>query len=199
MFSFFLPLGLDELLDACHLIRLSFPKAFEVNAFYEVRQRSLPRLLLMVGELTKLLRIHTQFSGHLNLCIRKMEPFACINPYPIFFWCFLLRHTYGTSSYRAANAPSERRATLKHSLLAQKRALWPVRFRVKAPVARRPPGSRAGLLPPSPLRTTRASFPACRSSLANARSRTRFHHGYPLAMDPGVTVRMEQYTVFGTV
>jgi hypothetical protein len=28
--------------------------------------------------------------------------------------------------------------------------------RVRAPVTRRPPGSRAGLLPPSPLRTARA-------------------------------------------
>ena len=35
------------------------------------------------------------------------------------------------------------------------------------------PGSRAGLLPPSPLRTARASFPACRSSLANAPCGTR--------------------------
>src|SRR5919108_6365550 len=62
-----------------------------------------------------------------------------------------------------------------------------------------PPGSRAGLLPPSPLRTTRASFPACRSSLANALLRTRFHDGQSLAMDLGMTVRMKQRTVFGTV
>src|SRR5437870_1261545 len=38
------------------------------------------------------------------------------------------------------------------------------------------PGSRAGLLPPSPLRTARASFPACRSSLANAPCGTRWYH-----------------------
>jgi hypothetical protein len=35
------------------------------------------------------------------------------------------------------------------------------------------PGSRAGLLPSSPLRTARASFPACRSSLSNAPCGTR--------------------------
>src|SRR5919197_2225947 len=63
-------------------------------------------------------------------------------------------------------------------------------------VSSRSPGSRAGLLPPSPLRTTRASFPACRSSLANALLRTRFHHGQSLAMDLGMAVRMKQHTVF---
>src|ERR671931_2739053 len=66
-------------------------------------------------------------------------------------------------------------------------------------VSSRSPGSRAGLLPPSPLRTTRASFPACRSSLANAPLRTRFHDGQSLAMDLGMTVRMKQHAVFGTV
>ncbi len=40
----------------------------------------------------------------------------------------------------------------------------------------RRPGSRAGLLPPSPLRTARASFPACRSSLTNAPCGTRWCH-----------------------
>jgi hypothetical protein len=38
------------------------------------------------------------------------------------------------------------------------------------------PGSRAGLLTPSPLRTARASFPTCRSSLANAPCGTRCCH-----------------------
>ena len=61
------------------------------------------------------------------------------------------------------------------------------------------PGSRARLLPPSPLRTTRASFPACRSSLANALLWTRFHYGKSLAMDLGMTVRVKQHAVFGTV
>jgi NAD(P)-dependent dehydrogenase (short-subunit alcohol dehydrogenase family) len=46
--------------------------------------------------------------------------------------------------------------------------------------SREKPGSRARLLPPSPLRTTRASCPACRASLAHALGRTRFHHGAPL-------------------
>jgi hypothetical protein len=53
------------------------------------------------------------------------------------------------------------------------------------------PGSRAGLLPPSPLRTARESFPSGSSSLANARLWTRFHHGQSLAMDLGMAVRME--------
>src|SRR5207244_1568824 len=39
-----------------------------------------------------------------------------------------------------------------------------------------PPGSRAGLLPPSPLRTARESFPSSSSSLANAPCGTRSCH-----------------------
>src|SRR5215813_2095353 len=77
--------------------------------------------------------------------------------------------------------------------------LWVENIAVGMPVTRHPPGSRAGLLPPSPLRTTRASFPACRSSLANAPLRTRFHDGQSLAMDLGMTVWMKQHTVFHTV
>jgi len=38
------------------------------------------------------------------------------------------------------------------------------------------PGSRAGLLPPSPLRTARESFPSSSSSLANAPCGTRSCH-----------------------
>ena len=39
-----------------------------------------------------------------------------------------------------------------------------------------PPGSRAGLLPLSPLRTARESFPSSSSSLANAPCGTRWCH-----------------------
>ncbi len=39
------------------------------------------------------------------------------------------------------------------------------------------PSSREALPPPSPLRTTRASFPACRSSFSNAPCGTRFRDG----------------------
>jgi len=38
-------------------------------------------------------------------------------------------------------------------------------------------GSREASLPRSPLRTVRESFPSYRSSLSNARCRTRFHNG----------------------
>ena len=39
------------------------------------------------------------------------------------------------------------------------------------------PGSQEALLPLSPLRTVRESFQSYRSSLSNARRRTRFHNG----------------------
>jgi hypothetical protein len=51
------------------------------------------------------------------------------------------------------------------------------------------------LLPSSPLRTTRASFPACRSSLSNAPCGTRLCHVERLAMDLPVTVGMQEYPV----
>src|SRR6266571_9349059 len=44
------------------------------------------------------------------------------------------------------------------------------------------PGSRAGLLPLSPLRTARESFPSSSSSLANAPCGTRLCHGEHLAV-----------------
>src|SRR5215471_6908993 len=91
------------------------------------------------------------------------------------------------------------RLKTRHKLREKTQPVLQLSIAVGIPVTRYPPGSRAGLLPPSPLRTTRASFPACRSSLANAPLRTRFHDGQSLAMDLGMTVRMEQHAVFGTV
>ena len=63
---------------------------------------------------------------------------------------------------------------------------------VGMPVTQHPPGSRAGFLPPSPRRTTRASVPACRSSLANVRLRTRLHPLSPLVLDLGMALGREQ-------
>src|SRR6266849_8737116 len=57
------------------------------------------------------------------------------------------------------------------------------------------PGSRAGLLPPSPLRTARASFPACRSSLLNARGRARLCSVQRLAMNLPMTGGMQEHPV----
>src|SRR5712691_11129132 len=59
----------------------------------------------------------------------------------------------------------------------------------------RSPGSRAGLLPPSPLRTARASFPACRSSLSNARGRARLCSVQRLAMDLPMAGGMQEHPV----
>src|SRR5206468_643337 len=57
------------------------------------------------------------------------------------------------------------------------------------------PGSRAGLLPPSPLRTARESFPSSSSSLANAPCGTRWCHIQRLAMDLPVAVGVQENTV----
>jgi len=56
-------------------------------------------------------------------------------------------------------------------------------------------GSRTGLLPSSPLRTTRASFPACRSSLSNAPYKTRLCYVKRLAIDLPVTVGMQEHSI----
>src|SRR5262245_4496746 len=57
-------------------------------------------------------------------------------------------------------------------------------------------GSRTALPPSRPLRSARASFPACRSSLSNARLRTRFPYFQPLAVDLSMAIRVYQETVF---
>jgi hypothetical protein len=54
------------------------------------------------------------------------------------------------------------------------------------------PSIREALLPPSPLRTARASFPACRSSLSNAPCATRFRYGETLAMQSLMAFWVEQ-------
>jgi len=51
---------------------------------------------------------------------------------------------------------------------------------------------REALLPPSPLRTTRADFTACRSSLSNAPCATRVRYGETLAMRSLMAFWVEQ-------
>src|SRR5712671_883219 len=63
------------------------------------------------------------------------------------------------------------------------------------------PGSRAGLLPPSPLRTARESFPSSSSSLANAPCGTRWchvllwHHLHHTRLEPPHRHRLESAPV----
>src|SRR5713226_5899975 len=57
------------------------------------------------------------------------------------------------------------------------------------------PGSRARLLPLSPLRTARESFPSSSSSLSNAPCGTRWCHIQRLAMDLPVAVGVQEDTV----
>ena len=47
----------------------------------------------------------------------------------------------------------------------------------------------------TPLRTARAGFPACRSSLSNALLRTRWCHAQRLVMDLSMAVGMQEHTV----
>jgi hypothetical protein len=51
----------------------------------------------------------------------------------------------------------------------------------------------------TPLRTQRATFTALRSSLSNARGRTRLFHRYLLAMHLPMTARMQQHPIGGLV
>lgn len=47
----------------------------------------------MVIELAKIFGIHTQFSCHLDMSMRKAKPLTCIDPYLVFFGYFLFGHT----------------------------------------------------------------------------------------------------------
>src|SRR4029450_2458464 len=107
-----------------------------------------------------------------------------------------LRRRYLPSDWRHTSAPTiaPKRLTVIERLLRwlkscptlrlsrcrkQERGSWIGTRRVATCTFPHPPGSRARLLSPSPLRTARASFPACRSSLANAPCGTRGCHALP--------------------
>ena len=60
---------------------------------------------------------------------------------------------------------------------------------------RPPPGSQAGLLPPSPLRTARTGFPISSSSLSNARHRTQLVQLYTQVVNLAMALWMQQQSV----
>ena len=60
-----------------------FAKPFKVEAFNEYRQWSLPRFLSMVIQFAKFLRIHPEFTSHLNVSMGKLMSCPSINPYLI--------------------------------------------------------------------------------------------------------------------
>ncbi len=80
------PLGLFLLLVSNHLLdrpdigRTLLPETLEIENFNELRERSLPRFLLVVRLATEPLRIHAEFSRHLDVRVGKMEALARINP-----------------------------------------------------------------------------------------------------------------------
>ena len=96
-----------------------------------------------------------------------------------------------------SHAPSRARCIEENSAMGYISRV--IRSRVGAETRRgkrvQAPGSQTGLLPSSPLRTTRASFPACRSSLSNAPCGARWCHVERLAMDLPMTVGMQEHPV----
>ena len=79
---FLLLLRCIKLFDTLYFNRLVLAKPFEIEGFNEIWQRRFPGLLLMICDLSKFLWIHTQFSCHLDVGMRKMILFSDIYPCP---------------------------------------------------------------------------------------------------------------------
>ena len=75
-----LPLSLDNLLNAFDFTRTILSEALKVKVLNEDGQGRFPGLLLVICDLAELLWIHAEFSGHLDMSMGKMVPFANIDP-----------------------------------------------------------------------------------------------------------------------
>jgi len=69
-----------RLLDGTDMVRPLLLEAFEVQLLDVLRQGNLPRLLPVIGHTAQLLGVHSEFSGHLDLGMGKVEPSAGICP-----------------------------------------------------------------------------------------------------------------------
>jgi hypothetical protein len=77
---FFRQLRRRDFFDRLDLFRLLFTEPLEIDVFDENRQRRFPALLAMIGELSEFLRIHSKLARHLDMHVRQMKPFACLDP-----------------------------------------------------------------------------------------------------------------------
>jgi hypothetical protein len=68
-----------RLLDTSHHIRHPLAEAFGIKLPYEIRQRQLPWLLVMVVQLP-VLRVHPKFTCHLHVLMRQVKLAPRVDP-----------------------------------------------------------------------------------------------------------------------
>src|ERR1700722_9480763 len=69
-----------DLFNTAHGIRPLLTKAFEIKLPNEFSERQLPRLLVMVVQLPKLLWIHPKFTSHLYVRLRQVKLASRLDP-----------------------------------------------------------------------------------------------------------------------
>lgn len=67
---FLFTLVINHLLDGTNLFWLLLLEVLEIQFFNILWQRQFPWFLLMISKPTKLLRVKTKLSCHLDLCVR---------------------------------------------------------------------------------------------------------------------------------
>lgn len=66
--------------DGAYVIRGLLAHVLFVETLDVPRQWTLPEFLLVVGHATQFLRIQAEFPSHLDLGMRQVEAFACLDP-----------------------------------------------------------------------------------------------------------------------
>lgn len=61
-------------------VRTCLTEPLLVQPLDELRQRKLPRLLVMIGEAAQLFRIHAELAGHLHMGVGQAESPARFDP-----------------------------------------------------------------------------------------------------------------------
>jgi hypothetical protein len=70
----------SALLKRKNSVWLPLAESLEIEMLNEIRQRRFPFLLPVVVDLPELLRVHPEFSRHLNLGVSEMMPLSRLNP-----------------------------------------------------------------------------------------------------------------------
>jgi hypothetical protein len=81
-----------HLLNGPYIIGLSSLEMFEVQFFDKLRQGHSPGLLVGVGQDAELLRIQSQFPGHLDVGVGKMKMLSLIDSSLVLLWDHFLYH-----------------------------------------------------------------------------------------------------------
>lgn len=84
--------GNDGLAKRQHMLGLFALESLEVQSFDELRKRGLPGLLFVIVDLPEFLRVHPEFSSHLNLHVSQPMTLLGFDPRNEFLRNALLAH-----------------------------------------------------------------------------------------------------------